>query len=1055
MTLLSGGRFFCLRIPRRPLNDILGLFETEQDGEPAVKAYVRSLITTGDLPEAIRVASPDLWSNAEKWLDGRLSQDKEQKLFLSLYKYISRSSARSTPFGLFAGCASGNISAAASSLNFNSDNFIVHSRLDMGYTVPLAHAIAANNNVFFQLIYRPNRSIYNVSGKYRFFSYDLSGKNGFYQVETFPESRLMHDILTWAEDGIEYAQLLALVLTNYPDERTAENFIQTLVQKQFLISDIYPQITGKPFFDHLLSKVKGWKGVQDIAADLEAVQAAVHSGDHHNEHHIGDLLKSYVPVVSKRFLQKDLSYSSDETLTINQEVISEITGMLTGILSLGESYHNTHLLAFRNRFNERYGDRAVPLTEVLDPVYGIGYGKDKLNLDDVAPGLKDLSLPQKKKAVSFTWKSKHEYLLEKINTAHREQQTVITLNADDIVRLSDHRHALNMPESTFVLGNLLAKDVAELDKGDFKFVVHHIGGPSGGNLMTRFCHDNHELSSSLMEYLSAEQSANSEVILAEIVHLPEPRIGNVVMRPALRNFEIPLITQSGVTKDNEIPLNDLLVSIRNNRVVLFSEKFGKEVVPRLTTAHNFTNGIAIYQFLGDLQFQGHNFFSSWDWFPFNGQSYLPRIAYKKLVLCRARWLLRSADYKKWLKANKGVDFRVFMEQQTVAFSLPDRVILKDNDHELLLNLRSALSLSIIAEQLMHKDQLLYEFLFDPEKCVFKHGDKDFVHEIIIPLTTAKTTAKKIRKSGIVPDQRSRLLHTFGLGSEWLYFKIYTDYRFADRFIADFLLPLLDQLVAEKTIEQWFFIRYKDPESHIRIRFHHSRDGQFWKTVTEQLNQVLKRAVAEGLAGKVMTDTYEREIGRYGAANISFCEQLFYHDSVAMVRLISLLHDQDKEELRILLALKNIDLLMDDFDYTLIQKYQLSATLSALFYEEHNRNSQSDRLKISLDQKYRKTRIAIDKIMSADDTLYLKEYADCFQKRSASNKPVIHQLVEKLTADDHIDFLPALISSFIHMTMNRMFFVNQRQHELVVYHYLGKYYESLIARSQYSSKIYCD
>ncbi len=88
MTLLSGGRFFCLRIPRRPLNDILDLFEAEHDGEPAVRSYIRSLITTGDLPEAIRVASPDLWSNAEKWLDGRLSRDKEQKLLISLYKYI-------------------------------------------------------------------------------------------------------------------------------------------------------------------------------------------------------------------------------------------------------------------------------------------------------------------------------------------------------------------------------------------------------------------------------------------------------------------------------------------------------------------------------------------------------------------------------------------------------------------------------------------------------------------------------------------------------------------------------------------------------------------------------------------------------------------------------------------------------------------------------------------------------------------------------------------------------------------------------------------------------
>ena len=46
-----------------------------------------------------------------------------------------------------------------------------------------------------------------------------------------------------------------------------------------------------------------------------------------------------------------------------------------------------------------------------------------------------------------------------------------------------------------------------------------------------------------------------------------------------------------------------------------------------------------------------------------------------------------------------------------------------------------------------------------------------------------------------------------------------------------------------------------------------------------------------------------------------------------------------------------------------------------------------------------------------------------------------------TTKDH------LLVSYIHMTLNRHFMINQRRQELVIYYFLKKEYESAIAQSK--------
>jgi|TARA_B110000908_G_scaffold158728_1_gene200167 lantibiotic biosynthesis protein len=58
--------------------------------------------------EAIYLASPELYSESTKLINGELTNPKKIKnIHLSLLKYATRMSTRCTPFGLFSGCSKG------------------------------------------------------------------------------------------------------------------------------------------------------------------------------------------------------------------------------------------------------------------------------------------------------------------------------------------------------------------------------------------------------------------------------------------------------------------------------------------------------------------------------------------------------------------------------------------------------------------------------------------------------------------------------------------------------------------------------------------------------------------------------------------------------------------------------------------------------------------------------------------------------------------------------------------------------------------------------------
>jgi len=291
--------------------------------------------------------------------------------------------------------------------------------------------------------------------------------------------------------------------------------------------------------------------------------------------------------------------------------------------------------------------------------------------------------------------------------------------------------------------------------------------------------------------------------------------------------------------------------------------------------------------------------------------------------------------------------------------------------------------------------------------------------------------------------------SFILGDHWLYFKVYTGHKTSDLILADVIKPITCSLLNAKVISKWFFIRYADPQPHIRLRFYLSNPGNIGQVI-QQLHPFFQQYMEADLIWKVQTDTYEREIERYGENTIELVENLFFHESQALIDIIEYLRKVKDEELRWLFALRATDQLLSNFQYDLEQKLALMKSLAHTFGQEFN---MAKPLKVQLDKKYRNARAKVEEFMQfvSEQVTDYQIFIDVLQQNQQMSQPVVAQILAyreqgALTVD-----LDYLLKSLIHMLLNRIFKSKNRMNEMVCYNFLERYYKSTLARQKKSTK----
>jgi thiopeptide-type bacteriocin biosynthesis protein len=1004
------------------------------------KLYNKTEELIPEFEEGLYLASSEFWSEFRKY--HTLDAKGQAKMDLTFAKYWSRSCSRATPYGTFAGTSVIKVSSEDTSMVL--DHPIKHRRsirLDMNYLFLIIQKLEQNPEIRKRVKLYPNNSIYELPFSYRYAEYTLSNNVRSYLLTSIEKTDYLKAVLEKAKAGMRIEALAEVIQeTTGASGEAAFNFINAIWESQLLVSELEPAVSGTDTFKKLMEQVKffeidilNWTEVDEL---IKAISHPPRGVDAYLQ--IQNKLRKIFDIgVPKNTIQTDL-FLSLRNNTIERSLLDEILSQINDLTIFSRNKNNVDLERFKSSFQQKFENQEVSLSVALDVEFGVGYSHfsdESIGKSQFIDGL-PITATSIDNNVDFDFIRKFSF--SKYNEYLKEGHNEIEIDESDLASFDKSLRDL-CSISGYISGSLLKNDES-LSNENFIFDLTGIGGPSGGNLLGRFTYGDNELEKLTMDILREEERLHPEIIFAEIVHLPQERLGNILLRPLLREYEISYLGKSGANEERQILIDDLFVSVINNEIILRSARLNKRIMPRLTTAHNFSNGaLPIYKFLGDLQFQGLAHPIVWDWGMLNGQKHLPRVIYKNIIVKKARWALGLADFtKEKNRALSGQD----ITNTLAIYNVPQFFTIKEFDNKLLINSNDSKDILLLLNYIKkHTKVEIEEYLFEEDKCVVKDVDNNaYTNELIIPFSRKRVIQSQpspVKQTiGDLPQRK------FWPNSEWLYFKIYCGPKIAERLLTEQIADFVESALLKKQFEKFYFIRYKDTASHIRVRFFNTQVEK-QKELQSEFVDVLQPFIENGMIDSITIDTYIRELERYDPALIEDAESLFTSDSIAVLRFLKYLDPADSEKYRILFGMRGVDMLFSDFGLSLNDKQDL---IKGMIKNFTTRFGGSPELQKFCNAKYKLWQKFIFPHMNPlnDIDNELAEVVEIFNDRSFRNKTIVDEISKKIPEGALKNKLWSVLPSYTHMFLNRLFVHQQPRFEFLAYSFLERYYSSQLA-----------
>lgn len=273
---------------------------------------------------------------------------------------------------------------------------------------------------------------------------------------------------------------------------------------------------------------------------------------------------------------------------------------------------------------------------------------------------------------------------------------------------------------------------------------------------------------------------------------------------------------------------------------------------------------------------------------------------------------------------------------------------------------------------------------------------------------------------------------FCLGSEWLYYKIYTGVKTSDYILLEKLEPVISDLMNEKIISKWFFIRYKDTEEHIRIRFLLNNTNDLG-SVIQAFYPVFNELTVQNLVWKMQTDTYKREIERYGSNTIIDSEFLFWKDSEMILEYVSIKSSFKQQETPLLFSFYAIDSFLNSFQLSNQEKLSLMNDLQISYKIEFETETEQ---KKELAKSYKVLYPQIQELLATKSNTNFDEILNLVNTKSQEIKSLTLEIKAKIEIS-----LYHFLAAHIHMMINRQYNSKQRMYELIIYDHLFRYYKT--------------
>lgn len=812
---------------------------------------LQDLLNVSVFRSAIATASPSLFN--ELLQSNFELQLLSPKAKLSVEKYANRMHYRATPFGLF---------AHVSSVKWGQDALSI----PQSFQATIEWSQPRINHYFKNFIQNdpamklyPNPSIYYFSGSIRFIkTYWNDQRSVKYSVEEIQGNEVLSAMLNDWDEIRTLGEIVKWLTEAYKlSKRKAQQYIASLAESQLLLTEIHRPVISK------------------ASVDVEAINALIPGCRYKC------IMNNINPSTLNRDIDRELLNSSFyiySSVHVKGEVSATLQAPLTNAIALLNNIlpfsPNPELELFKKAFIKRFDQQQVALTALFDPDAGIGY--DHLNSienGNIAAATLPFDRIEEAPAV-INWTDLHRFLIENW-PGQTSFESFIDLQK---MQPSPGVFAGSVP----VLPATLSVLFRPLEKG---VLMEAAGGSSAVNLISRFAHFDNEILQCVKAINEYEQQESPDMIFAELSILSSQHTDNINRRPAVFHHEICINTLPSGGK-NVLPLKDLYVAVRNNKVQLFSRSLGKEVHPRHTSAFNTgMHDLPLFRFLCDLQFQDIRGNLSFDpeWY-LPRLKWYPRIVIGEVIVSPAKWYLNKKDLAMvitFASHYKGS----YLPSVRQHFGLPEIIVLKEADQHLVINLQDNKDAGLFKSFILNKESICITEYLPTRTGLFKDPkqvrDSQFVGFL--------KTSRSIIEQNTMQTSLQATQRMFPPGSQWLYVKIY-----CNEGAADGLISLLKEIIDNKKcreIKKWFFVRYYDPDHHIRLRINYLT-GDVGRLMTT-LNSMLAMPLADGVVSVWPIDTYQRELERYALVDINLIESQFWKSSDLIYHLIRNGHSSDE------------------------------------------------------------------------------------------------------------------------------------------------------------------
>jgi thiopeptide-type bacteriocin biosynthesis protein len=682
-------------------------------------------------------------------------------------------------------------------------------------------------------------------------------------------------VLQAAQAPIRLGDLAGKLATDFPDrpDSVINGMLAELVAQRILITSLRPPMTATDPLTHVIEALAaaGADTVPEVAdllgalheihSDLIRHNCAVSRPEERRDLRAGAARKMAAIVSAERPVTVDLYL--DGGVVLPHAVAREAESTAAALVRLTPNpFGSSAWQDYHSRFLERYGLRAlVPVGELLNVESGLGFPagyRDSRVTPPPRPGLSE----------------RDAALLALAQNAALQQDTEIVLDEKMIADLAvgEATTARAQPH-TELRFRVHAPTLDALDRGEFELAItgaSRAAGTTTGRFLDLFDADDRERMLSTYTGLpTVSENALPVQLLCPAVHA---RSENVARSPAVLPHLLAL-AEHHTCGDKVIPLDDLAVSADVDRLYLVSLSQRRPVEPVVFSAVELTNRAhPLLRFLCEISTARLAACTLFSWGAASRLPFLPRVRYRRSILSPATWALSAIDlpgpaapWRDW------VDSLVAWRGR---FRVPAAVYLGEGDRRLRLDLDEAAHLHAFRAELDRFGHTTLREAPDPSAFGWIDGR---AHDIVIPLAaTARPVPPRAWSGRTISREHG---HLPGSG-DWLYVKLYAH---PDRQTALLTPHLPNQLLSGWDNEpEWWFLRYHDPQQHLRLRIRLSGTDNVGKAAARvaEWTAELRRL---GLLGQVQWDTYHPETGRFGdGAAMAAAESVFAADSAAAI-----------------------------------------------------------------------------------------------------------------------------------------------------------------------------